>query len=117
MRTTLILASIFVLLTTSACATRSMSLSQARGLCFTYSTGGSGISQNSDSGGGDSCGDVNAICEGYLDEAMLSSLDRESCLAACRSADAEQRRIHLADGCYPYTKRANELCDVYCRGK
>lgn len=112
----LILTAAILLLATTACAPRTTTLNEARGQCFTYSTGGGGSLQNENSGG-DACADVNVICEAFLDKSVLAPLDRQSCLAACESARREQYRVHMTDGCYPYTKRAYELCDLYCRSK
>jgi hypothetical protein len=103
------------LLACAGCAPRAMPLTEARGLCFTYSTGGGHSSRNPDGGGG-SCSEVTPICEAFLDEGRLGPLDREACLSDC---EATRRRLyakHLTDGCWPYAKRASDLCQRYCRG-
>lgn len=117
MKPMVLFSALALLVFATACAPRSMTLSEARGLCFTYSTGGGVNENNADSGNGGSCGDTRPICEGFLDEAVLGSLNRDSCLAACEASRRQQNQTHLIDGCSPYTKRAYELCDLYCRGK
>lgn len=104
------------LLACTGCAPRAMTLSEARGLCFTYSTGG-GHPPNNPDGGGGSCGDMTVICEAFLDEGRLPPLDREACLNDCRATRQVRYSKHLTDGCWAYAKRAFDLCERYCRGK
>ncbi|MCK9241316.1 hypothetical protein [Desulfocurvus sp.] len=103
------------LLACAGCAPRAMSLPEARGLCFTYSTGGGRSPQNPDGGGG-SCGEMTAICEAFLDVGRLTPLDREACLADCAATRRELYMRHMADGCWVNAKRASDLCQRYCRG-
>ncbi|WP_028586567.1 hypothetical protein [Desulfocurvus vexinensis] len=104
------------LLACTGCAPRAMTLPEARGLCFTYSTGG-GHSPNNPDGGGGSCGEMTVICEAFLDEGRLPPLDREACLSDCRATRQVRYSKHLTDGCWAYAKRAFDLCERYCRGK
>lgn len=118
MKRTLALLAVFALAgaLTGCGGLRSMTLDEARSLCFTQ-TGGGGVERDGDYDGGGACSEVRVICEEYLDRARMADIPRDQCVASCMRTRDAMRQRHLTDGCWLEADRAFDLCSQYCRGR
>lgn len=110
-RIVLLIAAVLAL---SACsALRPMTLSEARGFCNTADGNGASGDDGSSTG---SCRQQLEICAQFFDPLAVGSWNRQSCLDHCNQVHAAMYHEHAMDDCSMGVRRADELCEQYCRG-